>query len=85
MMEGTRASGGEQWLRDFGTAKSGLVLERWWVDLQSRTVVIGGGENEHTRKGSGKRQRNEGGTVFSEEDRELLFLFTVLLTMFTKL
>jgi hypothetical protein len=32
-MEGTLASGGgEIWLRDVRTAKSGLVLERWWVD-----------------------------------------------------
>ena len=40
MMEGTLASGGE---RDVATAKSGLVLERWWVDHRLRTVVIGGG------------------------------------------
>ena len=31
-MEGTLTSGGEIWLRDVGSAKSGLVLERWWVD-----------------------------------------------------
>ena len=43
MMEGTLASGGERCLRDVGTAKSGLVLERWWFDHQLRTVVIGGG------------------------------------------
>ena len=43
MMEGTLASGGERWLRDVATAKSGFVLERWWVDHRLRTVVIGGG------------------------------------------
>jgi hypothetical protein len=31
-MEGRLAFGCEIWLRDVGTAKSGLVLERWWVD-----------------------------------------------------
>ena len=45
-----------------------------------------GGENELARKGSGKGKAMKGGTVFSEEDRELLLLFTVLLTiMFTDL
>ena len=53
-MEGTLAFGGERWLRDLGTAKSGLVLERWWVDHRLRTVAIGGGGNKLTRKGSEK-------------------------------
>jgi hypothetical protein len=53
-MEGTLASGGEIWLRDFGTMKSGLVSERWWVDHRLRTVVMDGDGHEHTRKGSGK-------------------------------
>ena len=53
-MEGTLAFGGERWLRDLGTAESGLVLERWWVDHRLRTVAIGGGGNELTRKGSEK-------------------------------
>jgi len=48
-----------------------LVLERWRVDHRLRTVVvmIGGDENEHARKGSGKRKAKKGGTIFSEEDR----------------
>ena len=55
MMEGTLASGGE---RDVATAKSGLVLERWWVDHRLRTVVIGGGgKNELARKGSGRARQ----------------------------
>ena len=68
-MEGTVTSGGEIWLKDVGTAKSGLVLEAWWVDHQMRTVMIGGDEKEHARKGKAKK----GGTVFSEEDREFCF------------
>jgi hypothetical protein len=51
----TLASGCEIWLRDVGTAKSGLVLERcqWWVDHR---VVVSGDEHEHEHawKGSGK-------------------------------
>ena len=72
-MEGT-ASGCETWLRDVGTAKSGLVLERWWVDHRLRTVVMSGDEHEHesARKGSGKGKAKKGGAVFSEEDREFL-------------
>ena len=71
-MEGTPASGGEIWLRDVGTAKSGLVLESWWVDHQLRTVVIGGDENEHAWEGSGKGKAKKGG---AEEDREFCFFF----------
>jgi len=67
-MEGTLDSGGEIWLIDVGTAKSGLVLERWWVDHRLRTVVIGGDENERARKGSVKGKAKKGGT-FLEEDR----------------
>ena len=69
-MEGTLASGGEVWLRDVGTAKSGLVLERWWVDHRLRTVVMGEDEHEHAREGSGKGKGKKGGAVYSEEDRE---------------
>ena len=61
-MEGTRDSGGELWLRDVGTAKSGLVLESWWVDHGLRTVVM---------KGEAKK----GGAVFFEEDREFFCFF----------
>ena len=68
-MEGTLTPGVEIWLRDVGTAKSGLVLERWWVDHRSRTVVMGGNELEHARKGSGKCKAKKGDTTF-EEDRE---------------
>ena len=73
-MEGTLASGGEIWLRDVGTATSGLVLERWWVDHRLRTVVICADEHDHTRKGFGKGKAKKGGAVFSEEDREFCFL-----------
>ena len=68
-MEGTLASNGEIWLRDVGTAKSGLVLEKWLVDHQSRTVVMGGDEHKHARKRSGKGNAKKGDAVF-EEDRE---------------
>jgi len=69
MMEGTVASGGEIWLRDMGTAKSGLVLEKSWVDHGLRTVVMSADEHEHVaRKGCGKGKAKKGGTVFSEED-----------------
>ena len=63
-MEGTLASGGEIWLRDVGSAKSGLVLERWWVDHRMRTVVIGA---DHARKGKDPekaRQREKIRVVF---------------------
>ena len=72
-MEGTLTSGGEIWLRDVGTAKSGLVLEKWWVNHRSRTVVMGGDEHEHARKGSGKGNAKKGDTVFSEEDRKFSY------------
>ena len=61
VMEGTLPSGGEIWLRDVGSAHTGLVLERWWVDHRLRTVVMSEHEHEHARKGA------EG-----EEDREFL-------------
>jgi hypothetical protein len=79
-MEGTPASGSEIWLRDVGTAKSGLALERWWVDHRLRTVVMGDDDehHEHARKGSGKGKAKKGGAVFSEEDREF-FLFSYCL------
>ena len=32
MMEGSLASGREIWLRNVGTVKRRLALERWWVD-----------------------------------------------------
>ena len=67
-MKGTLASGGEIWLRDVGTVKSGPVLEMRWVDYQLRTVVIGGDEDEHARKGSGKCKTKKGGAVFSDKD-----------------
>lgn len=70
MMEGTLASGGEIWLRDVGTAKSGLVLEKWWVDHRLRTVVMSVDEHEHVARKSGKGKAKKGGAVFSEEDRE---------------
>jgi hypothetical protein len=57
-------------LRDVGTAKSGMILERWWVDHRSRTVVMGEDELDHDRKGSGKGKATKGGAVLSEEDRE---------------
>ena len=66
-MEGTLDSGGEIWLIDVGTAKSGLVLERWWVDHRLRTVVMVEDENEHARKGSGKGKAMKGGAVFEED------------------
>jgi hypothetical protein len=78
-MEGTLTSGGEIWLRDVGTAKSGLVLERWWVDHRMRTVVMSGDdEHEHARKGSGKGKAKKGGAVYSEEDREFCFSPTAI-------
>lgn len=70
VMEGTLASGGEIWLRDVGTAKSGLALEKWWVDHRLRTVVMSVDEHEHSRKGSGKGKAKKGVAVFTEEDRE---------------
>jgi hypothetical protein len=48
-MEGTLDFCSEIWLRDVGTVRTGLVLERWWVDHRLRTVVIGGDENNHAR------------------------------------
>ena len=72
-MGGSIGFGGEIWLRDIGTAKSGLVLEWWWVDHRLRTVVIGGDENEHARKRSRKGKAKKKSAVF-EEDREFLFL-----------
>jgi hypothetical protein len=73
-MEGTLANGGEIWLRDVGTAKRGMVLERWWVDHRLRTVVMSVDEHEHGRKGSGKGKGTKGGAVHLEEDREFCFL-----------
>ena len=75
-MEGTPASGGEIWLRDVGTANSGLVLEKWWVDHQLRKVVVGGDENEHAWERSGKGKAKKGGV---EEDREFCFCFAYML------
>ena len=75
VMEGTLASGGGIWLKEVGTAKSGLVLETWWVDHQLRTAVIGGDKNEHARKGTGNAKAKKGGTVFSEEDCESCFSY----------
>jgi hypothetical protein len=71
-MEGVLANGGEIWLRDVGTAKSGMVLERWWVDHRLRMVVMGGDEHEHEhgRKRSGKGKAKKGAGVLVEEDRE---------------
>ena len=71
-MKGTLASSGEIWLKDVGTAKSGLVLERWWVDHRLRTVVKDVDEHEPGLKGD---------AVDSEEDREFYFSLTVLLMM----
>ena len=71
-MEGTLASGCEIWLRDVGTANGGLMLEMWWVDHQLRTVVIGGDENEHARKGSRNDKVKKGG---GEEDRKFCFSY----------
>jgi hypothetical protein len=68
--EGTVATSGEMWLRDVGTAKSGMVLERWWVDHRVRTVAMVDDEHEHGRKGSGKGKGKKGGVFFVEEDRE---------------
>ena len=76
-MEGTLTSGGEIWLRDVGTAKSGLVLERWLVDHRSRTVVMVGNEYEHTRKGFGKGKAKTGVTVFSEDRESSYCLFMI--------
>ena len=73
-IEGTLTSNCEIWVRDVGTAKSGLVLERWWVDHRSRSVVIGGDEHGHIQKGSGKGKEKKGG---AEEDREF-FSYTYL-------
>ena len=74
-MERTLASGGEIWLRDVGTAKSGLVLETWWVDHQLRTVVD---ENEHARNGLEKGKAKKGGDILFEEDREFCSLTVCL-------
>ena len=74
-MEGTLASSDEIWLKEVRTAKSGLVLETWWVDHQLRMVVIGGDENEHARKGSGNGKAKKGGTIFSKEDCESCFSY----------
>ena len=73
-MEGTAAAGGEVWLRDVGTAKSGMILQRWWVDHKVRTVVLFDDEHEHEhgRKGSGKGKAKKGSAAAHvEEDREL--------------
>ena len=69
-MEGTVTTGVEMWLRDVGTAKSGMMLERWWVDHRVRTVVMAGDEHDHDRKGSGKGKAKKGRVVLVEEDRE---------------
>lgn len=77
-MEGTLATGGEIWLRDVGTAKSGMILEKWWVDHRLRTVVMAEDEeHEYGRKGSGKGKAKKGGVVHVEEDREFLSLATL--------
>ena len=81
-MEGTLASGGEIWLRDVGTAKSGLILERWWVDHRLRTVVMSEDEHELARKQSGKGKAKKGGVVFSEEDREFtVFAYDIFIEL----
>ena len=80
-MEGTLASGGEMWLRDVGTAKSGLVLESWLVDHRLRTVVINGDEHEDATEGSGNGKAKN---VFSEEDRELCFSYYFAYDMLLK-
>ena len=69
-MEGVIANGGEIWLRDIGTAKSGMILERWWVDHRLRTVVMGRDDYEYDRKGTGKGKATKGGAVLFEEDRQ---------------
>lgn len=75
-MEGmTAATGGEVWLRDVGTAKSGMILQRWWVDHKVRTVVLFGDEHEHGRKGSGKGKAKKGSAAHVEDDREFIILF----------
>jgi hypothetical protein len=38
--------------------------------------------DEHIRKGSGKGKAKKGGAVFSEEDRELFFLFSYCLLVY---
>ena len=63
---GVNVEVGEIWLRDVGTAKSGLVLEKWWVDHMAKTVVILGDER---RERSVKGKAKMGGAVFVEEDR----------------
>jgi hypothetical protein len=70
-MDGTAATGGEVWLRDVGSAKSGMILQRWWVDHRVRTVVLFDDEHEHGRKGSGKGKAKKGSAAHVEEDREL--------------
>ena len=72
-MEGTLTSGGEIWLRDVGSAKSGLVLERWWVDHRMRTVVIGA---DHARKGKDPEKARQREKIVS-----FCFSLTVLLMM----
>ena len=74
---GVNVEFGEIWLRDVGTAKSGMVLEKWWVDHMARTVVILGDERQkRSVKGKGK----EGSAVFVEEDRgSWLFNFGMVL------
>lgn len=59
---------GEMWLRDVGTAKSGMLLERWWVDHTAKTVVSVGDERW---KGPEMGKAKKGGTILFEEDREL--------------
>ena len=80
-MEEKLASGGEIWLRDVGTAKSGLVLEGWLVDHQLRTVVIGGDEHVHATKESGNDKAKN---VSSEEDREFCFSYYFAYDMLLK-
>ena len=70
-MEGTAATGGEVWLRDVRTAKSGMILQRWWVDHEVRTVVLFGDEHEHGEKGSRKGKTKKGSAAHVEEDHEL--------------
>ena len=59
----------EMWLRDVGTAKSGILLERWWVDHTAKTVVSVGDVDERW-KGPEMGKARKGGTVLFEEDRE---------------
>lgn len=73
-IEETLAAGAEIWLRDVGKGKSGMVLERWWVDHRLRTVVLVVDELENGQKGSGKGKAKKGSAVLIEEDRELFFL-----------